>query len=386
MKPRNQIDPYLTKPKVLLLGKLFSPYMGAAIATQILLNSSLTKHYTLLHLDTAAYKPQHLIMSGVWGLRRTWQKIGIYIKFISLVLKEKPEVVLVPFDHLAKGFWGDALFVFLCNVLRRKVLLQMRSSHAENWAVRANWFSRFLAERSLRAADGIIVLGRRLRHLFGDYFSKDRIFIVPNGANYPRIQTSYTARNSELRLLHQANPLPSKGIEDVLAAIKELKKRGVTGFRLDIVGNWMDDRFIRTYLHMIESHGLPARIHGAATDSLKFRLLLEADLFVYTSHAYEGHPWQLTEALAAGLPIIATDEGAVSESVINGVNGFIVPQNSPRRIADKIAILGKQPQLLDEFSHASRAHYLNNFTEEKMVERLVKAIDKVLPASIRQLV
>ena len=100
--------------------------------------------------------------------------------------------------------------------------------------------------------------------------------------------------------------------------------------------------------------------------------------------APEGHPWVIVEALAAGLPIISTDQGAITESVINGVNGYIVPVNSPRRIADKIAIIKKQPDLLNEFGHASRAHYLNNFTEEKMVEKLVYAIDNVLPVQIKQ--
>ena len=80
----------MSKPKVMLLGKLPPPYMGPAIATQILLNSALSKHYVLLHLDTNVHK--NLGTLGKWSFKKVGQNIRIYFKFISMVLKEKPDV------------------------------------------------------------------------------------------------------------------------------------------------------------------------------------------------------------------------------------------------------------------------------------------------------
>ena len=372
----------MSKPKVLLLGKLPPPYMGPAIATQILLNSALSKHYDLVHLDTNVHK--NLTTLGGWSLKKVGQNLQIYFRFASMARKEKPDVILIPISQTTLGFLKDAVFIFLGALLGRRVMVQLRGSDIKNWLAHSSWFTNVLVSKALGAADGVIVLGNKLRHLFGDFFPEERIFVVPNGANYPDIHAGSSPNPKELKLLYLANLMPTKGIEDVLLAMKELKKRGVAGVTLDVVGNWINDDIRRSCLHTVRTHGLPVRFHGPATGKKKFRFLSEADLFVFVPRAPEGHPWVIVEALAAGLPLISTDQGAITESVINGVNGYIVPTHSPRRIADKISMLKEQPSLLSDFGHASRAHYLNNFTEEKMVDRLSNAIDKLLPERFKQ--
>ena len=82
--------------------------------------------------------------------------------------------------------------------------------------------------------------------------------------------------------------------------------------------------------------------------------------------------------MAAGLPIISTDQGAITESVIDGVNGFIVEKQNPQQIAEKIKFLIENPELKKKMGKESRRRYEENFTEEKMVERLTQAFNAVL--------
>jgi len=106
--------------------------------------------------------------------------------------------------------------------------------------------------------------------------------------------------------------------------------------------------------------------------------LADSDIFVFPPSAPEGHPWVIVEAMAAGLPVISTDQGAISESVLDGENGFIVDPDSPEQIAEKIALLVKNEKLRKEMGRRSREVYENNLTEEKMVSGLSESIRTII--------
>ena len=86
----------------------------------------------------------------------------------------------------------------------------------------------------------------------------------------------------------------------------------------------------------------------------------------------------IVEAMAAGLPIISTDKGAIIESVIDGINGYIVPSGDPDAIAERLHKLITEPGLRSAMSVASKKAYQNGFTEEKMVGNLTTIFEKVI--------
>ena len=74
---------------------------------------------------------------------------------------------------------------------------------------------------------------------------------------------------------------------------------------------------------------LPVINHGPVKGDKKFSILNEADIFVFpTYYRNEGHPWVTVEAMAAGLPVISTDHAAISESVHDGKNGYLVEKKN----------------------------------------------------------
>ena len=108
------------------------------------------------------------------------------------------------------------------------------------------------------------------------------------------------------------------------------------------------------------------------------QLFADADVFVFCPKMPEGHPWVIVEAMANGLPVIATDKGAIIESVIDGQNGFIVPSEEPVVIAEKLEELLHNSTLRGQFSEQSKNLYQANFTEEKMVKNLKSVFESVL--------
>ncbi len=358
----------MDKPTVLLLGKLPPPYMGPAIATQILLNSGLNDHYRLLHVNTNVHESLHTL--GVWSLRKVFQNFRVYRDLIRVLYREKPDLVLIPISQTTIGFLKDSLFIWLCRLFRRKILLQLRGSGFKDWVSATSPLTRRYVRSVLAQARGVIVLGENLRHLFEDFFRPDRIFVVPNGADYPVFEEEAGSKGDTVNVLYLANLQPTKGIEDVIRAVGVLKDRGLNHYQLNVVGNWLDEKTQATCERLVEEKDLPVTFHGPAYGADKYKYMQQADVFIFTPRAPEGHPWVIVEAMAAGLPIISTDQGAIVESVRDGVNGFIVDAQSPAQIADRMQQLIGQPALRKKMAQESLRHYRNHFTEEKMVVRM----------------
>ncbi|MCO6499347.1 MAG: glycosyltransferase family 4 protein [Vicingus serpentipes] len=361
------------KPTILILGKLPPPLIGPAIATQIILNSKLKEAFQLVHLDTRMNK--EVATMGRWSFSKMIRSVVIYFEFISLVRKHQPQIILVPISQTTMGFLKDALFIWLGKWMGKKVLIQLRGSNFKNWLNGTSSFVTSLVKITLKKCVGVIVLGHNLKHLFADYFNEEQIFVVPNGANY----NLETKKEEELTILYLANFLPAKSFDDILKAIIFLKEKGIANFKLKAAGAWDNEHFKTTCLALIEEHQLVnVELLPPQSGREKMQLFADADIFVFCPKMPEGHPWVIVEAMANSLPIIATDQGAIIESVMDGENGFIVSPEQPDTIAEKLELLLKDEALRKQMAAKSKEYYQANFTEEKMVQNLGGVFRKVL--------
>ena len=96
--------------------------------------------------------------------------------------------------------------------------------------------------------------------------------------------------------------------------------------------------------------------------------LKKTDIFVLSSN-WEGLPIALIEACRAGMPIIATNVGGVSEIVFHGVNGLLVEPNNPQALASAIDQLTSDLKLRVSMGLKSRAIYEKHYKVEYMVEK-----------------
>jgi glycosyltransferase involved in cell wall biosynthesis len=111
---------------------------------------------------------------------------------------------------------------------------------------------------------------------------------------------------------------------------------------------------LRDEVHRL--HGdldLEGRVHLLGQRDDVRELLAGADLFVLGS-AHEGLPVAIMEAMAAGLPIVATDVGGVADAVPTGVCGLVVPPRSPDALAEAIVTLARNPELRQRMSVSAR--------------------------------
>jgi glycosyltransferase involved in cell wall biosynthesis len=105
----------------------------------------------------------------------------------------------------------------------------------------------------------------------------------------------------------------------------------------------------------------------------------ESDIFTLpTYYQSECFPLVNLEAMQHSLPIISTSEGGVPDIVIDGVNGFLVPQQNSEALADKLEILIKDPELRIKMGLAGKKIYKEKFTLEIFEKRIVEILQDCL--------
>ena len=357
------------------------PHIGPTIATQIILNSRINKHFELIHLDTSDHRD--ISKLGAIDFQNFANAVKDYLKLAILIRKELPSLIYIPISQTTVGYLRDSIFILISKIFQKKVLCHLRGGNFRNWYLSSSSLTRWFVRRVHSLVDGQIVLGECLRRLFQEILPDEKIFVVPNGKNFlDPIYNSNRKKNfykEKFRILFLSNLRKEKGLFDVLTAIPE-----IAGFsrhaEFEFVGEWRDKETKIEFDRFIKAHDmLPVKLFGPIYGRSKIDLLSSADIFVFpTYYPAEGHPWVIVEAMAAGLPIITTNQGAITESVKDGINGFIVEKKNPQQIAEKIKFLIGRPDIRKKMGEESRRLYLQNFTEEKMIERLSNAFRAVL--------
>lgn len=144
--------------------------------------------------------------------------------------------------------------------------------------------------------------------------------------------------------------------------------------RLVIIG----DGPLRSELqHLVHSLDLQQHIDFLGQQDYAARLMPGFDIFAFPS-LFEGFGLVLLEAMAAGLPVIATRVASIPEIVEDGVSGLLVPPQDPDRFAAAINTLIADPALAHRMGQAGQTRVADNFTVEAMVQHTAQLYRAVL--------
>lgn len=369
----------MERPTVLILGKLPPPYIGPAVATKIILESTLKERFALHHFDTRINDSVAEMGSFKWGKLRIIRRL--YRTFRQKLRQFKPQVVIIPIAQTYVGFLKDLPFIHIAAASGAKVVVHLRGSEFRDMYDGLGALRQIGLRHSLCKVQGAIVLGENLRYIFEGLLPDERIFVVPNGGDFQFPER----KNHTLRVTYLANCLPGKGLKELLQAIELLtKKDGLPAFEFCAYGSW-DNAAYRTECEALiaQPHMVHCLLPGPISGDAKWQALSDSDIFVFAPKAPEGHPWSLIEAAAASLPIISTDRGAIAQNVVDGYNGFLLPHPEPVMLAEALHKLLSNMALRKIMGQASRTLYEAEFTGEQMAGRLGVVIDGVIKAAFK---
>lgn len=200
-----------------------------------------------------------------------------------------------------------------------------------------------------------------------------KIVVIPNGIDLDRVDGWASPRWANTRDRVPSDPVvgtvgrlsQKKGQEDFLEA-GVIVLNQVPQARFHFVGDGPLRMELESRARELGVDGR-VRFFGAAMDAP--HLLFQMDLFVLPSHM-EGMSNALIEAMAAGLPVVATDVGGTPDVVLDGQTGILVPPRNPARLAEAIVTLLKDPERARAMGAAGRARVEGHFTTQTMVTRL----------------
>jgi glycosyltransferase involved in cell wall biosynthesis len=201
---------------------------------------------------------------------------------------------------------------------------------------------RAINRRTFRAAAGLVTWSRWAADSLQDDYGipQDKIRVIPPGVDTALFSPGPGRRDGPVRLLFVGGDLERKGGLDLLQALG-----GFAGLvELDMVTGANPD---------VSGLGVPVRVHrGLKPQSPELvRLYREADLFVLPTRA-DCLAQVIAEAMACGLPVIATPVGAIPELVADGETGLLVSPGSPARIAQALGALVADPRRREAMGRA----------------------------------
>lgn len=107
------------------------------------------------------------------------------------------------------------------------------------------------------------------------------------------------------------------------------------------------------------------------------QILKAFDIFVFPSLT-EGLPLVVIEAMATGLPIVASHVGGIPELVVNGETGFLVSPTSKEEIKEAIIKLLNNPELRKEMGQIARKRFETHFSLPQMVQKYIEVYEEVV--------
>ncbi|MBU4331833.1 glycosyltransferase family 4 protein [Patescibacteria group bacterium] len=205
-------------------------------------------------------------------------------------------------------------------------------------------------------------------------------FLNRQEARQKLTSSSQAVKQSSIVIGTIANFYKNKGLKYLIKAVSQLsiipastKGRWASGrnYQLLIIGDGAERKNIE---NLIQELNLENQVILTGKIKNAHQYLKAFDIFVLPS-IKEGQPWSLMEAMAAELPIVATNVAAIPEMIEDGKSGLIIESKNPQAIAEKIGYLANNHKIAESLGKNARQVIEKKFTTQRMITGTIKTYE-----------
>lgn len=241
-----------------------------------------------------------------------------------------------------------------------------------------NWFNALCERLSIRHATRLITVSPSLQELMiSEGFDPETVSYVANGVPSVPFDESRTAPNKTWTIGMVALFRPRKGIEVLLEALAKRRAAG-DDLRLRAVGPFETPEYKREVLDLVESLGIADAIDWTGFTNDVQAELVQMDVMVLPSLFGEGLPMVILEAMAAGVPVVASEVEGIPIAIRNNEDGVLVPANDVAALSDGIAKITSGKLDWMQLRKNSYRRHAESFSDRAMADGLAKIYREIL--------
>lgn len=362
------------RPGVLLVGVVPPPVHGQSLATRALFDAD---YPGIRKIIVEIRSSTNLANVGKLSLRKALRLIPIVLKTWWMRIVGGPRVL---YYAAGSGAWvpfiRDVVFLSLCRPLFRTTLIHYHSGDLVD----------FLSHSRIRTILGSWIYGRGAWTIrLGEFcpapvYPGNRVFNVPNGIDPPSNPPAPDPHKN-LHILFLGNLYEHKGVADLIEGVRSFANTFEDRITLSLIGAWPDEETRVKISTALAS--LPPNVEcpepAPAYGDEKWTALASSDIFVFPSYyRSENFPLVVIEAMAASLPVIATEWRGLKSLVDDGITGLLTPPRDPAALSERLAKLANSPGLRRSMGKAGRDKYERELTAPAFIRNIGSVLSEAV--------
>ena len=379
------------RPRLLLIGPLPPPLGGVQLIVDMQLHSSLAREFDVHPVDTSKRELRWAVENPTW--KTPFYFARDFLQLIRMLVRVRPDAALVHATS-SLSILRDWMFMVTARLFGARVICHYHGTLHARFPSGETRIGRAVCRFLMSAAHRVIVLSPTYQREMGKAWKRDDLVWVSNVAdvalfrNMPANTPAPWLASGERAVLFVGRLSAPKGIYDLFDAIPRVIERHPEA-RFVLVGVAENDAMEPVIRAEAGRRGITARLTflGSLEGRDKAAAFVTSKMIVVPSWT-EAFPLVIPEAMAAGLPVVATAVGAIPDFVKEGEDGFLVPTKEPSQLADRICRLLEDESLRRRISERVRERAPREFAIEigcgKVLD-VAKDLLRSTPAAVPEL-
>lgn len=363
--------------RILCIMHLPPPLHGASqsnsnLSKSILINNSYSLDIIDLQFATSVADLQTFSFKKIWkGVKYgliIWKKVRTF----------KPDLVYFTLSPNGFAFYRDAVYAAIVKGLGCKILFHLHGKGIKK-ASESSLINKNIYQMVFKNTHVICLTKSLFADIQGVYLTKP--FIVPYGISVDKeaVKMDEKNENHKVLILYLGNYKKSKGILILIDALSILKKKGYQ-FQARLVGDAADVT-VNELEKYVADKGLhdDVEVTGPRYGTQKYSEYRAADIFAFpTFYPNEAFPLVNLEAMQFGLPVISTNEGGISDAIMDNETGFVIEPRNLDQLIDKLSVLISNQELRHKMGQRGQEVFFEQYTLDRFERNLKNVFETIL--------